>query len=137
VPGFDAHASELMTEDICHAPVGAMIAETDSFDRSGQETVHTGPYGALPVLIFSHDPSKSLPKQNPPKSMVDMEDAWNRMQDDLKNLSTRSRRIIAKDSTHYIQIDRTDLLKREVPIFIQQIRGKAAEPAKYGSTITE
>ena len=66
-----------------------------------------------------------------------MEDAWNRMQEDLKNLSTCSRRIIAKDSTHYIQIDRSDVLKKEVPIFIQQIRGNAAEPANYGSTITE
>ena len=114
-----------------------MIAEMDSFDKSGRETVHSGPYGALPVLIFSHDPSKSLPKQNPPKSMVDVEEAWNRMQESLKNLSTRSRRIIAKDSTHYIQIDRTDLLKREVPIFIQQIRGNVPEPANYGSTVTE
>jgi hypothetical protein len=39
--------------------------------------------------------------------------------------------------THYIQIDRPDLLKREVPLFIQQIRGTTAEPTNYGSTITK
>jgi hypothetical protein len=55
----------------------------------------------------------------------------------LKSLSTRSRRIIAKGSNHFIQLDRADLLKREVPLFIQQIRGTAPEPANYGSTITE
>ena len=31
-----------------------------SFDRSGEETVHTGPYGALPILIFPHDPAKAV-----------------------------------------------------------------------------
>jgi hypothetical protein len=59
------------------------------------------------------------------------------MQEDLKKLSTRSRRIVAKDSTHYIQLDRPDLIKKEVPAFIEQIRGAAPEPAVYGTTITE
>jgi pimeloyl-ACP methyl ester carboxylesterase len=135
--GFDAHAAKLLTEDSCHVQIGAIIAETDSFDRSGQETVHTGPYGALPILIFSHDPIKSQSNQSPSKMTVGEENAWNQMQDDLKSLSTRSRRIIAKGSNHFIQLDRADLLKREVPLFIQQIRGTAPEPANYGSTITE
>jgi hypothetical protein len=59
------------------------------------------------------------------------------MQENLKNLSTRSRRIIAKDSSHYIQIDRADLIEKEVPLFIEQIRGTAPQPANYGSTITK
>jgi pimeloyl-ACP methyl ester carboxylesterase len=109
--GFDAHASKLQAEDQCHAQVGAMIAEMDNIERSGYETRNTGPYGALPILIFSHDPTKSQPKQNPPKWMVGVENAWNQMQDDL--------------------------LKKEVPIFIQQIRGTAPQPTNYGSTITE
>ena len=59
------------------------------------------------------------------------------MQEDLKRLSTRSRRIIAKGSTHYVQLDRPDLIEREVPLFIAQIRGKAGQPANYGPTTTE
>lgn len=59
------------------------------------------------------------------------------MQEDLKKLSTRSRRIIAKGSTHYIQMDRPDLIEKQVPLFIEQIRGTAPEPANYGSTTTE
>jgi hypothetical protein len=69
--------------------------------------------------------------------MTDMESAWGQMQENLKNLSTRSRRIIAKDSSHYIQIDRADLIEKEVPLFIEQIRGTAPQPANYGSTITK
>jgi hypothetical protein len=59
------------------------------------------------------------------------------MQEDLKNLSTRSQRIVAKGSGHYIQLERADLLNKEVPIFIQQIRGTAAQPTDYRSTRTE
>ena len=59
------------------------------------------------------------------------------MQEDLKKLSTRSRRIIARGSSHYVQLDRAELVEREVRLFLEQIRGTAPEPADYGSTTTE
>jgi len=131
MPGFDAQASKLQAEDLCHAQITAVLAEMNSMDASGKETVHSGPYGALPILIFSQDPAKS--GGMPPAMGV----AWNQMQEDLKKLSTRSRRIIAKGSSHYIQFDRPELLKKEVPLFIAQVRGAAPEPANYGSTTTQ
>jgi hypothetical protein len=63
--------------------------------------------------------------------------AWNQMQEDLKKLSTHSRRIIAKGSGHYIQLARADLVEREVVLFIEQIRGTAPGPTDYGSTRTD
>jgi len=137
IRGFDPRAAKLLAEDSCHDHLGAITAEMGSFNRSGQETVHTGPYGALPILIFSHDPTKALPKENAPQKLVNVERAWDQMQEDLKKLSQRSYRIIAKDSSHYLQIDRADLIEKEVPIFIQQIRGTAPQPTSYGSTTTE
>ncbi len=131
-PGFDPRASKLLAEDQCHDRSAAVAAELESFDRSGEETVHTGPYGTLPILIFSQDPARTA-AQGEPKDVVM---AWSQMQENLKQLSTRSRRIIAKGSTHYIQGDRPDLIEREVPKFIEQIRGTAAQPADYGSTQT-
>jgi hypothetical protein len=109
----------------------------DNLDRSGQETIHSGPYGALPILIFSHDPARTLSKHNPPRQMQEMENAWGQMQEDLKKLSTRSRRIVAKGSSHYIQLNRPELINKEVPLFIEQIRGAAPQPTNYGTTITE
>jgi hypothetical protein len=105
--------------------------------RSGEETVHTGPYGALPILIFSQDPLKTLSQPNPPKYLVDLASVWNQMQGDLLKLSTHSRRIIAKGSTHYVQLDRADLIKKEIPLFIEQIRGTAPQPTNFGSTAIE
>jgi pimeloyl-ACP methyl ester carboxylesterase len=131
LPGFDPHAAKLQAEDQCHDQSAAVAAELESFDRSGEETVHTGPYGTLPILIFSQDPVRTAKVQT-----MDVVMAWNQMQENLKQLSTRSRRIIAKGSTHYIQGDRADLIEREVPGFIEQIRGTAAQPTDYGSTQT-
>jgi pimeloyl-ACP methyl ester carboxylesterase len=127
-PGFDAVAAKLQAEDLCRSQWSAINAEKDSFDRSGEQTVHTGPYGSLPILIFSQDSAKDTSA---------ISQAWNHMQEDLKKLSTRSRRIIAKGSTHYIQLDRPDLIEKEVPQFIEEIRGTAAEPASIGRTVTE
>jgi hypothetical protein len=59
---------------------------------------------------------------------LDRRDAWGQMQDDLKNLSTRSRRIIATNSSHYVVLDRPDLIQKEVPVFIEQIRGRLRNP---------
>ena len=125
---FAADAAKLQAQDLCRMRWSAIDAEMNSFDRDGEETAHTGPYGALPILIFSQDPAKDTSP---------ISRAWNQMQEDLKKLSTRSRRIIARGSTHYIQIDRPDLIEREVPLFIQQIRGTAPQPATDGSTVTE
>jgi pimeloyl-ACP methyl ester carboxylesterase len=131
IPGFDASAARLQAQDVCHLQWHAIDAEVASFDRSGMETNHTGPYGGLPILIFSQDPAKA---DGEPR---DIANAWNQMQEDLKKLSTHSRRIIAKGSTHYIQLDRSELIEREVPLFIEQIRGTAPQPVNYGSTTTE
>jgi len=132
IKGFDAHAAKLQAEDICHTNVSPMFDAMDSINRSGQETVHSGPYGTIPILIISEDPA-----QMTAVSSTDMANVWNQMQEDLKKLSTRSRRIIAKGSSHYIHIDRADLIEKEVPLFIEQVRGTAPQPTNYGSTITE
>ncbi len=101
LPGFDARAARLKAEDLCYKRPGAFAGEMASFDRSGEETVHTGPYGDLPILIFSRDPVNAASADEP----AEVTQAWNQMQEDLKKLSTRSRRIVARDSPHYVQLE--------------------------------
>jgi pimeloyl-ACP methyl ester carboxylesterase len=135
--GADAEIKRLQGEATCRTHVSAVSAEGNSIEQSSQQTVHSGPYGALPILIISHDPSNLGPKQTRTKLDSDREAAWNQMQEDLKLLSTRSRRIIARGSSHTIMLDRPDLIEKEVPLFVEQIRGTAPQPTNYGSTITE
>jgi pimeloyl-ACP methyl ester carboxylesterase len=136
LPGFTDRAGVLEAENLCHLQFGAIAAETESIHRSGHETARTGPYGSLPILIISEDTAATrLPLS--PQQMTDWANISNQMQEDLKNLSTRSRRIIAKGSGHYVQMFRADLIEKEVPLFIEQIRGTVPQPTNYGSTITE
>lgn len=104
----------------------------EELDRSSDETVNTT-FGDLPILVLSSDPARTL-ADHQPQAIVD---AWGRMQDRLSHLSTRGRRIIAQGSPHHIMLERPDLVEKEVPLFIEQIRGSAPWPASFGTTVTE
>jgi pimeloyl-ACP methyl ester carboxylesterase len=133
--GFSGSVGEMIAEDQCRPSLFTAVAQEDkSFKQSGNETIHTGPFGDLPILILSEDPEHSPPSDIPPQAAKSVSKIWNEMQEDLKNLSTRSRRIIARGSGHYVQIDRASLLNEEVTNFIKQIRGDMPEPTDYGST---
>lgn len=138
--GLEKSAAKMVAEDQCRASMLAAAGqEFASVPESGEETIHTGPFGDLPILIFSQDPEKqeTIPGFSA-KVGQELNATWNGMQEDLKKLSTRSRRIIAKGSSHYVQIDRVSLLNGEVIAFIKQIRGEVPEPvADYGTTTTK
>jgi len=125
-PGMEAYAGWYRADNYCNPSYATIYGgELEGSGPSAREVMHTGPFGDLPILIFSRDPGG--------KSPMPSED----FQESLKSLSSRSRRIIAQRSTHYIQIDRPDLLNLEVPVFIRQIRGDAPQPSDYGSTKIE
>lgn len=128
--GFDARTGMLQREDVCHTEYGLVISELEARNRSDQQVAQTGPYGELPLLILSHDPAQKQAENQ-------LGHGWEKAQEDLKKLSLRSRRIIAKGSGHYIQFDRPDLIEREVPLFVEQIRGEVPSPADYGATVAE
>lgn len=133
--GWNAQAGERLAEDICLPHFAAVDAEDRNFDQSGREALRAKNFGNLPVLIFSQDPAKPVP--GPRDLETKFAAVWNQMQDELKDLSTRSRRVIAKGSGHMIPIERPDLLNKEVAIFIDQVRGTHPQPTDYGSTRTE
>ncbi len=134
---FDGQFARMKGQLDCGMLLSEVWREYTADRRSGEETIHTGPYGDLPVLIFSRDPQLDRKAPNlSPKLALEMSVDWDRDQEALKRLSTRSRRIIAKGSGHHLPIDRADLINREVPIFIQQIRNNERR-TDYGSTTTE
>jgi pimeloyl-ACP methyl ester carboxylesterase len=135
-PGVDIHTRKLQGEANCRVHFSAISAEMKNIDRSSQEAVQSASYSGLPILIISHDPTKQR-SSHPTEQDVNAQNAWSQMQEDLKKLSTRSRRIIARGSGHNIMFDRPDLINKEVPWFIDQVRGTAPQPTNYGSTITE
>jgi pimeloyl-ACP methyl ester carboxylesterase len=135
-PGLEAYAAWIKA-DLCNPQqITTSQAEIAGIQASGEETVHLGPFGDLPILIFSQDPEKTMPGL-PPALAPQVSAIWNGMQEDIKKLSTRSRRIIAKGSGHYVEIERAELVNRGVENFLQVVRGQAAPLAPYGSTVKE
>jgi pimeloyl-ACP methyl ester carboxylesterase len=133
-PGMEAYSDWYKADNYCNPSYAtAYRREFEGYEISGREVMQTGPFGDLPALIFSRDGAGPFPDALRAK----VASVQFRTQENLKSLSSHSRRIIARGSTHYIQLDRADLLNREVSAFIHQLRGDVPPPSSYGSTKTE
>jgi pimeloyl-ACP methyl ester carboxylesterase len=97
------------------------LAELDAFPESAAQTAATGPLGDMPLAVLSQDTSK--PSNDLPLDIAKpTNEAWDKMQEELAHLSTRGTRTVAKNSSHYIQLDRPD-------VFIEGVRQVLAEVA--------
>lgn len=134
-PGLEAYSAWIKADSCVPSQIDAIEQELDAEQASGEETVHAGPFGKLPVLILSRDPSV-LPPNWPASVAKANAVVWSQMQEEAKNLSSNSRRIIAKGSGHYIQYDRPDLVNRQITSFIVMIRNHRLFADKH-STVEE
>jgi pimeloyl-ACP methyl ester carboxylesterase len=135
--GPDAATEAMRNEDVCRLHFGVYAAELGAFDRSSQEVERSPSFGSLPILIFSHDPLGPVPRRSQSDAEKAQQSEWNEMQEKLKDLSSRSRRIIVNGGSHRLDQERPELLEKDVAEFIEQIRGAAPEPSDYGSTKRE
>ncbi len=107
------------------------VAELKSFQESASQTATTGPLGDLPLVVLSHDPDRPS-ADLPPDVAKSANDAWEKMQEELAHLSTRGTQAIAKNSSHYIQIDRPEVVIDAVHGMVGQLRaqqsGQASKP---------
>jgi pimeloyl-ACP methyl ester carboxylesterase len=135
-PGFESYAPWIKADSCRPSEVSAIENELDAEQASGEETLHAGPFDSLPILIFSRDPSvlaSNWPVQVSKGNAI----VWNQMQEEAKDLSSQSRRIIAKGSDHNIQLDRSDLLIKEVTNFVLRLRDRQNPIENNHSTVEE
>lgn len=106
------------------------IAELKGFKESAAQTAATGSLGDLPLAVLSHDPDK--PSTELPADLANpTNEAWEKMQEELAHLSTRGTQTIAKNSSHYIQIDQPDVVIDAVRGVVEQARAaRSVPPAK-------
>jgi pimeloyl-ACP methyl ester carboxylesterase len=135
-PGFERDSLWIKADSCVPSQMSAMQNELDAERASGEETVHAGPFGSLPILILSRDP-KVLPSNWPAEVAKENAVVWNQMQEEAKGLSAHSRRIIARGSDHYVQLDRADLVNKEVAAFVLQFREHQALSENDHTTIEE
>jgi pimeloyl-ACP methyl ester carboxylesterase len=97
------------------------LAEIRAFPESATQAAATGPFGDLPLAVLSHDPDKPS-NDLPPELSKSVNKLWETMQEDLAHLSTRSTQTVAKNSGHYIQMDRPDVVIDAVRNVVDQAR---------------
>jgi len=97
------------------------VAELKAFSTSATQAAATGALGDMPLAVLSHDPDKPSSEFSPDLNQS-LNQAWDKMQEELSHLSTRGTRAIAKNSAHYIQSDRPDMVINAVRNVLEQAR---------------
>jgi pimeloyl-ACP methyl ester carboxylesterase len=97
------------------------VAELKSISESAAQTAATGSLGDMPLAVLSHDPATPQPDL-PPDLVKPTNDAWEQMQEELAHLSTKGTQTIARNSGHYIQLDRPDLVIDAIRKIVDEAR---------------
>lgn len=97
------------------------FAEMNDFSQSAAQAGGAASLGDLPLAVLSHDPDRPS-SDLPPELAKATNDAWEKMQEELAHLSTQGTQTIAKNSAHYIQIDRPDLVVDAIRHVVEQAR---------------
>lgn len=119
--GFCAREVEARAAECNFHSAREAVAELKAFPESATQTAATGSLGDLPLAVLSHDPNK--PQPDLPEDLVKpTNDAWQQMQEELAHLSTRGTRVVAKNSGHYVQLDRPELVIEAVRVVVGQAR---------------
>ena len=133
-PGLEVYADLARAEACRPAFATSWVGEWDDFWRSGEEAGGARCCGNLPVLIISQDPAR--PKAGWSAQRIAALPIWNSLQENLKQLSPRSRRIIARTSGHPVILDRPDVVIGGVRQLVLEIRNQIADP-EYGTTVVQ
>jgi pimeloyl-ACP methyl ester carboxylesterase len=119
--GFCGHDAEVRAAECNLHTVREAVAELKSISESAAQAATTGPLGDLPLVVLTHDPD--APQPDLPEDLVKpARDAWQQMQKELARLSTRGTQVIAKNSGHYIQLDRPDIVIEAIHNVVSQTR---------------
>ncbi len=125
--GFCAHEVEARAAECNFHSEREGVVELKAFPESAVQTAATGSLGDLPLAVLSHDPDK--PQPDLPEDLVKPTNyAWQQMQEELSHLSTRGTRVVAKNSGHYIQLDRPELVIEAVRAVVGQARQAQSMP---------
>lgn len=97
------------------------LAEMKEFPESASQAAASGSLGDIPLAVLSHDPDKPS-TDLPPDLARPVNQEWEKMQEEMAHLSTRGTQAIARNSSHYIQIDRPDIFVESVHSMVEQLR---------------
>jgi pimeloyl-ACP methyl ester carboxylesterase len=119
--GFCGNDAEVRAAECNFHSLRESVAELKTIAKSAAQTASAGSLGNMPLAVLSRDPDS--PQCDLPEDLVKpASDAWRQMQRELAQLSTRGTQVIAKNSGHYIQLDRPDLVIEAIRKIVDQAR---------------
>ncbi len=119
--GFCSPDLEIRATECNFHSVFESVEELRAFSKSSAQAASTTSLGNLPLAVLSSDPN--MPQPEIPEDLVKpADDAWQEMQEELAHLSTRGTHVIAKNSGHYVQLDRPDLVIAAIREVVEQVR---------------
>lgn len=108
-------------EDCRPVYMNSWLGEWDDFESSAEQVFKTPCCDSLPLVIISQDPG---PPKRDAASVSKNEQTWDTIQEGLKGLSPRSMRIIARNSRHFIMIDRPDVVIAAIHTVDEALHGR-------------
>jgi pimeloyl-ACP methyl ester carboxylesterase len=124
--GFCGNDDAIRAADCNFHSARESVAELKAISQSAAQTANSGSLGDILLVVLSHDPN--MPQPDLPEDLVKpTNDAWQQMQQELTQLSTMGKHVTAKNSGHYIQLDRPELVVDVVHSVVDQAR-QALQP---------
>lgn len=120
--------AEVTHAKAAYAPTSlpAMIAEADALDSTFAAAAAWHQLGDRPLFVLTAG-APVPPAELKTMQMTAVQGArrsaiWNAMQDDEAAWSSRSQHVVVPDATHYIQLDRPDVVIRAVRAVVDSVR---------------
>jgi pimeloyl-ACP methyl ester carboxylesterase len=127
VLGFCGNDAQVRAADCNFHSYREGLTTLKTFPESAAQAAITGSLGDMPLAVLSHDPNVPIPEV-PADLVKPMNIAWEEMQDELTHLSTRGTQTIAKNSSHYIQLDRPEVVVEAIRNVVDQARKNQPVP---------
>lgn len=115
-------------EDCRPSYINSWLREWDDFESSAEQVAKLSCCDSIPLVVVSRDPGP--PSNSVPRSGGQ---TWDSVQQQLTHLSSRSMRIIARNSGHYVMVDRPDVVVAAIGIVNKELRG-LSERTQRGRT---
>jgi pimeloyl-ACP methyl ester carboxylesterase len=133
--GFETYTDYAAAENCRPAFATSYLGEWDDFWLSAEEAGRAHCCSDFPVLVISQDPDR--PKPGWDQVSLDANPIWANLQESLKQLSPRSRRIIARGAGHHIYAHRPDVVISGIAWLIGQVRDPRPDDPAWGTTVVQ
>jgi len=98
------------------------LAASKAFSESAAQAATAVSLGDIPLEVLSRDPDAPADPYTPDYLVKPVNVVWQQMQRELVELSSRGIQVMAKNSGHYIQVQRPDVVIEAIRTMVDQLR---------------